>query len=83
MPEKKRYPTGYLFFFYYEVIVFTTDEFPGQATRPPPVADEGRVAWRSGQNRQRRTGAPDDLGHRKRATEVQILPPQPITKDTQ
>ena len=62
------------------MIVFTTDGFPGQATRPPPVADEGRVAWRSGQNRQRRTGAPDDFGHRKRATEVQIPPPQPTMR---
>ena len=45
-----------------------TDGFPGQATRPPPVADAGRVAWRSGQNRQRRTGAPDDFGYRKRGS---------------
>ena len=44
-----------------------TDGFPGQHTRPPPVAETGSVCWRSGQNQQRRTGATVDFGHRKRA----------------
>ena len=29
-----------------------TDGFPGQHTRPPPVADAGRVCWRSGRKLQ-------------------------------
>ena len=64
----------------------TTDGFPEQHTRPPPVADAGSVCWRSGQNRQRRAGANDDFGHRKSASKqslretVQIRPPQPTMR---
>ena len=64
----------------------TTDGFPEQHTRPPPVADAGSVCWRSGQNRQRRAGANDDFGHRKSASKqslretVQIRPPQPTLR---
>ena len=61
----------------------TTDGFPGQRLRPLAVRDEGSKRWRSGQNRQRRAGATDDFGYRKRASKqslretVQIRPPQP------
>ena len=64
----------------------TTDGFPEQHTRPPPVADAGSVCWRSGQNRQRRAGANDDFGHRKSASKQslretdQIRPPQPTMR---
>ena len=61
----------------------TTDGFPGQRLQPLAVRDEGSKRWRSGQNRQRRAGATDDFGYRKRASKqslretVQIRPPQP------
>ena len=64
----------------------TTDGFPGQRLRPLAVRDEGSKRWRSGQNRQRRAGATDDFGYRKRASKqslretVQIRPPQPTMR---
>ena len=44
-----------------------TDGFPGQHTRPPPVADAGRVCWRSGRYYSA-LQAENNFGHRKRAS---------------
>ena len=72
-PVNKGYPSGCPLFFIYDVILSVADGFPGQHPRPRPVDDAGSVCWRSGQNRQRRAGAPDDFGHRKRGSVLVFL----------
>jgi hypothetical protein len=38
----------------------------GQGTRPPPVADEGSVSWRSGQRNRASEQRDDFFGYHKR-----------------